>query len=110
MDCIDFYRITTYADGKYIDPTGYYYCAEDGTDTPYRFVNFHYMMKLDDFINMSKEERANWLDESVKYIDDLSEKDCNSFFDDDIAKSKCLDYANLSLDTPDGFYHTGEWI
>lgn len=106
MENSDFYSIEVYSDGKYINPNGYFYYADDNTDTPYRFVTYHHMMKLDEFLAMGNEERAEWLAETVKYIYDLTEEEYEEQAKEEMEEAVELPFAELSIDTPVGYYHT----
>lgn len=103
---LDFYSIETYEDGKYINPNGYFYGACDGTDTPCRFVTYHYMMPLDEFLAMPDEEKWEWLNESVKYIYDLSEEEMKNDERELLNSSSLLSFKDLTMNTPDGDYYT----
>ena len=78
MDMVDFYRITTYEDGRYIEPEFYFYYADDGTDTPGRCVWYHRIIKLEDFIAMDNNAKLDNLAEIVKYVDDLTEEETDT--------------------------------
>ena len=106
MEDKDFYNIEIYDDGKYINPNGYFYYADDNTDTPYRFVTYHRIMKLDEFLAMNNEEKDEWLAETVKYIYDLTEKEYMEQSKEEIKKAVKLPFDKLNMDTPVGYYHT----
>lgn len=103
---IDFYLIEIDKRGeKYINPQGYYY-RTDSEEKPYRFATYHYLMKLDDFLALSDKEKMEWLETSVRYIDDLTENDFMAALEEDMKNSNKLAYADLTIDTPVGYYHT----
>ena len=106
MEDRDFYSIEVYSDGKYINPNGYFYYADDNTDTPYRFVTYHRIMKLDEFITMDSEEKAEWLAETVKYIYDLTEDEYIDQARKEAKEATKLPFAELTLNTPIGYYYT----
>ena len=103
---MDFYSIEKYDDGIYINPNGYFYCSDDTSDTPYRFATYHYMMKLEEFLALSDEEREDWLNESVKYIYDLTEEEYEEQKRAEMMDSQKLPFGMLTAHTPVGYYRT----
>lgn len=108
-EMVDFFYICEDEKGKYLDPQYYYYYTEDPEDpeTPGRCVYYHRYIYLEDFIAMSSEEKHEWLAETVKYIDDLTEEETEKWYEASLAEFPDeLSFEDITLDTPCGNYHT----
>lgn len=107
MEDFDFYRICVDSNGnKYIDPQCFFYFTDDD-EKPGRCVNYHQTMYLKDFLAMSPVEQREWLDETVKYIDDLTEEETYEWYDKMFEEYHALlPYKDIKLETPVGAYHS----
>ena len=64
------------------------------------------MMRLDEFLAMPDEEKREWLNESVKYIYDLTEEEMENDKRELLNFSSLLSFKDLTINTPDGDYYT----
>lgn len=100
----DFYQVEEIDGKKMIHDDGYYYNAEDGTDTPYRRLQYTFLYldpeKLgeDDMYYDREQEKVK------QYIEDLSEEDCIRMLREDMKEAIHFPIQEVTDETPCGWY------
>lgn len=91
---------------KYVHFFGYGYYADDGTDTPYRFLEYTFLIApLEDVLKEGVADyESNHQDSCKQYITDCNEEKCLDIYRhyDNGKQPKLL--SELTLDTPVGTY------